>query len=305
MLAFTAVLAAAAIVWLRWTIQLGLLQEAEEKPIGPPIECPSCRHETPAHTFCGNCGIGLRALPKQRAPHGTAPPGRARMRGGVKLALFGAIGAAAVGIAAVVIALNRPSHPAPQCEPGVPCASPPESPIALPHTTAAVFESGVKWTSDLGPSLFYPKHWDVVTSGKRSLVVQGQNGSGLFVVLAVFVVPSSQTPASALAARLQSERNGSFLGVDSDGSAKHVILSPEIGYVHGLAGMYHATVDQPPSPSKQVELAFMAARHGAATVVIEGITNEGDQGGSASSPFPAFQAVDSILESFTWGAPPT
>ena len=204
-----------------------------------------------------------------------------------------------------MIALNRPSLPAPQCEPGVPCATPPESPIALPHTTAAVFESGVKWTSDLGPSLFYPKHWDVVTSGKRSLVVQGQNGSGLFVVLAVFVVPSSQTPAAALAARLQSERNGSFLGVDSDGSAKHVILSPEIGYVHGLAGMYHATVDQPPSPSKQVELAFMAARHGAATVVIEAITNEDEQGGSASSPFPAFQAVDSILESFTWGAPPT
>ena len=49
-LAFTAVLAAAAIVWLRWTIQLGLLQEAEEKPIGPSIECPSCRHETPAYT---------------------------------------------------------------------------------------------------------------------------------------------------------------------------------------------------------------------------------------------------------------
>ena len=97
--------------------------------------------------------------------------------------------------------MNRPSPPAPQCEPGVPCASPPESPIALPHTTAAVFESGVKWTSDLGPGLRYPKHWDVVTSGKRSLVVQGENGSGLFVVLGVFVVPSSQTPAAALAAQ--------------------------------------------------------------------------------------------------------
>ena len=303
-LAFTAVLAAAAIVWLRWTIQLGLLQEAEEKPIGPPIECPSCRHETPAHTFCGNCGVRLRALPTPRSPHGTAPPGRARMRGGVKLALFGAIGAAAVGIAAVVIALNRPSHPAPQCEPGVPCATPPESPIALPHTAAAVFKSGVKWTSDLGPSLFYPKHWDVVASGKRSLVVQGQNGSGLFVVLAVFVVPSSQTPASALAARLQSERNGSFLGVDGDGSAKHVILSPEIGYVHGLAGCTtRPSTSRRARPSRSSSPSWRRAT--AATGVIEGITNEGDRGGSASSPFPAFQAVDASLESFTWGAPPT
>ena len=84
-----------------------------------------------------------------------------------------------------------------------------------------------------------------------------------------------------------------------------MILSPEIGYVHGIAATYRATVDQPPSPSEQVELVFMAARQGAATVVVEAITNQGDQGGSASSPFPAFQVVDSILTSFTWGAPPT
>ena len=135
--------------------------------------------------------------------------------------------------------------------------------------------------------------------------MKGASSSGLFVVVGVFVVPSSRTPAQAMNAQLSSERGGLFLGIDSDNSAKHVVLAPEIGYTHGIAAMYHATVDQPPSPSEQVEIAFMAARQGAATVVVEAITNQPDQGGSASSPFPAFQVVDTILSSFTWGVPPT
>src|SRR5262249_38511861 len=302
-LALTAVLAAAGLVWLRWTIQLGLREEAAEKPIGRPVECPSCRHETPLHTFCGHCGIALRALPQHGAPPDERPPRRARMRPGGKCAVFGALAAAAVGIAAVAIALTRPSPPTPPCRPGVPCAAPPETPVALPHATSAVYRSGVSWTSDLGPSLRYPKGFDVVTSGKRTLVVKGENSSGLFVYLAVFVAPSSRTPSQALDARVSSERGGSFLGLDTDGSAKHMILSPEIGYVHGVASMFHATLDQPPSRSQQIELAFMAARSGAATVVVEAITNESEQSGS--SPFPAFQVVDSILSSFAWGAPPT
>jgi hypothetical protein len=304
-LALTAVLSAAGLVWLRWTIQLGLRQESDEKPIEPPIECPSCGHETPLHTFCGHCGISLRALPKQGESHANRPPGGARLRPGVKLAVFGALGAAAVGIAAVAIALTRPSPPAPPCRPGVPCASPPLTPVALPHLTSATFRSGVPWRSDLGPGLRYPKDWDVVSSGQRALVVKGESDSGLFVVVSVFVVPSSRTPVQALNMQVAAERHGSFLGVDGDGSSKHVILAPEIGYAHGVAAMYRATVDQPPSPSGQVEIAFMAARQGAATVVIEAITNESEQSGSSSSPFPAFEVVDSILSSFAWGAPST
>jgi hypothetical protein len=296
-LGLTAALAGLALVWLRMTLQLGLREESEEKPIGQPVKCPSCKHETPHHTFCGNCGVNFRALPKK---------GATRWSAGVKLAVFGALAAAAVGIAAVVIALTRPSPPAPPCQPGVPCASPPSSPISLPRVAAvSPFQSGVKWTSDLGPVLYYPKHFDVVSKGKRELVVKGQAPSGLFIVVAVFVLPSSQTPASGIASALRNERDGSFLGVDSDNSKKVVILSPEIGYVHGVAGMYHATVDQSPSPSQQVEIAFMAARHGAATVVVEGITNEDEQGGHADSPFPAFEVVDEILTSFNWGVPPT
>ncbi len=59
------VLAAISLVWLRRTLHLGLLQEALEIEIGPAIECANCARMTPYHTFCGHCGIALRALPKR------------------------------------------------------------------------------------------------------------------------------------------------------------------------------------------------------------------------------------------------
>jgi hypothetical protein len=58
------VLDVAVIIGLRLVIHLGLMQEAAERDIGPPVTCPNCRHETPLHTFCSNCGISLQALPK-------------------------------------------------------------------------------------------------------------------------------------------------------------------------------------------------------------------------------------------------
>src|SRR5262249_51276807 len=152
----TFVLSAGGLVWLRWLTELGLREEAAEKPIGPPVECPSCHHETPVHTFCGHCGIAMRALPKGE-PHG-------RFRAGAQLALFGGLAAAAVGVAAIVIAVSRPAPPSPACQPGVPCAAPPSSPVAFPHAVAGVFTSGTTWTSDLGPGVRYQKFWHVISS---------------------------------------------------------------------------------------------------------------------------------------------
>ncbi|HVA88075.1 MAG TPA: hypothetical protein VNF73_17355 [Candidatus Saccharimonadales bacterium] len=57
-------LAIISLLWLRAVIHLGLLEEAAERPIGPPIVCPNCGRMTPAHTFCGYCGVALRAAPK-------------------------------------------------------------------------------------------------------------------------------------------------------------------------------------------------------------------------------------------------
>ena len=69
------VLAAASILWIRRILHVGLLQESLEVPIGPPIVCANCGTSTPRHTFCGHCGISLRALPKARVePAPFEPP---------------------------------------------------------------------------------------------------------------------------------------------------------------------------------------------------------------------------------------
>ena len=52
------------LIGLRLVIHLGLMQEAAERDVEPPIRCPNCAHQTPLHTFCSNCGISLQALPK-------------------------------------------------------------------------------------------------------------------------------------------------------------------------------------------------------------------------------------------------
>lgn len=57
-------LAVVALVWLRMVIHLGLLQESMEIPVGAAIVCANCHHTTLMHTFCGDCGVALRALPK-------------------------------------------------------------------------------------------------------------------------------------------------------------------------------------------------------------------------------------------------
>ena len=61
------VLAAVALIWLRETLHLGLLEEAFEIEIGDVITCANCGQLTRRHTFCGHCGIALHALPKSRA----------------------------------------------------------------------------------------------------------------------------------------------------------------------------------------------------------------------------------------------
>ena len=58
-------LAAVALLWLRRVLHLGLLEEAFEIEIGDEVVCANCGQPTRRHTFCGNCGISLHALPKR------------------------------------------------------------------------------------------------------------------------------------------------------------------------------------------------------------------------------------------------
>jgi ribosomal protein L32 len=57
------------LLWLRFTIHLGLSQEAAEIELGHTIVCPNCGARTQQHSFCSNCGVSLRALPKATHSH--------------------------------------------------------------------------------------------------------------------------------------------------------------------------------------------------------------------------------------------
>ena len=297
-LAITLLLAAAALVWLRWMIHIGLREEAGEAPVGPPVTCPNCRHETPLHTFCGWCGVSMRALPKRGASSAGLPGRRTRLGAGVKIGILAFFGASAIGLTALAIVLTRPPASSPACQPGVPCAAPPSTPVPAPHLVAGIFRSGTEWTSDLGVDVRYPSSWDEVASDTRHLIVQVSLGNGTEVAVGVFVQPGKVTPQNALNAVLGDQR-ANFLGVQHDTSPANQILSPEIGFVHGISAVYKATVDNPPSPSAQVEIALEAARRGSATVVVEAITNE-EPSSSDSAPFPSLQAADIVLDGFQW-----
>ena len=75
-LAVRLAIAAAALIWLRRTLHLGLLEEAFEGSIGEEITCANCGAPTPRHTFCGNCGIALHALPRRSSRGDEEAPAR-------------------------------------------------------------------------------------------------------------------------------------------------------------------------------------------------------------------------------------
>jgi hypothetical protein len=79
-LALLAILALAALLWLRRVIHVGLTQEASEIELGPDITCPNCGATTPHHSFCANCGVSLLALPKARRR--TPAPNESAVEGG-------------------------------------------------------------------------------------------------------------------------------------------------------------------------------------------------------------------------------
>jgi hypothetical protein len=72
-LAWLIVLDVIALALLRRAVHVGLLEEAAEIPIGPPFTCANCGESTARHSFCGNCGISLQALPKAPRPDPPAP----------------------------------------------------------------------------------------------------------------------------------------------------------------------------------------------------------------------------------------
>ncbi len=296
-LAWLLVLDAAALVLLRRALHVGLLEEAAEGEIGPPIRCANCQAMTPVHTFCGNCGIALKALPKVRPADGApapgefagrlaAEPGRRRSRHR-RLLVYGAALIAVVGVAFAVGAFAARPGPTAPCKRAALCGNPP----VLAHVALAFPGDTVWQSSDLGFSLRYPdSSWKVASQNANAVELQFSDGS----VLTVNAAPATTSPAALIAAKLSS-LGGQLLGLAADTDGADRLLGTNVGLIPGPGGAYTATITTPQGPQTPVHVAIVAAINANVTIVATVITP--DNLGFSS---PVAQRADDILDSIVF-----
>jgi hypothetical protein len=249
------VLLAAALVWLRWLVHVGLREEAGELAVAEPRSCPNCGRITVAGSYCSECGISLRALPKRPArpqPGATgaaAGPLRAqppRLRGTPALVTFLIALAAITALAAIVVILLAPRATPPCPDPTRPCpaaiasAAPAAQALPLDQADAGFLRFGETITDELGWQLDYDPRWWNLDEGDPSgarwfttgLTASSARGTSVTVgiSLRLEVVPvAERTPDDML--RHLVDTVGSTLEAaaerDEPGSR---LLSPHIGY---------------------------------------------------------------------------
>jgi hypothetical protein len=282
---------------LRRTLHIGLLEEASERDIGEPIRCANCGAMTAAHTFCGHCGISLKALPK---PAPEAPATRGSFSGRLAAELHGAasnrqrllVSGAALGalLAAAFAsgALAAPGAPAPPCKPGVPCAIPPTGPSTPPRYTA--------WrSSGLGFSLRYNDHeWSPSSTSPDQLVLE-PTGDRIGRLTVKAVRSSRASPASLLAGEVASLR-GQLLGLASDPAPGDQLLGTNVGFRPGPGAVYTGTTSTPQGPQDPVALAIVAAGNGRISIVVTAVGAVND----VIERTDLYQSADDIINSVQW-----
>jgi RsiW-degrading membrane proteinase PrsW (M82 family) len=295
-LAWLVALDLVALVLLRRTIHVGLLEEEAEAEIGPEVRCVNCGALTARHTFCGNCGISRRALPKAReagargsfagrlAPEAAHRSGRRRL-----LAYAVALGAVA-GVAVAVAATAAPPAPKPQCKPGIPCGAPP----LVPHL--ATLPGYSPWQSTgLGFSLRYRKQdWSVASQGADNVALQSVDGNGVLLVAGTH--GSQLSPSQAINAQLGSLQ-GQLLGLARDPSPSDQLLGTNVGLVPGPGGVYTATVTSPQGPETPVAIAVISATRRGVTIVATAVAPADDPNARAA----IYQEADDMINSIRWG----
>ncbi len=284
-LATLIVLDVIGLVLLRRALHVGLLEESIEREIGAPIRCANCDAMTPAHTFCSNCGVSLRALPRRRqvagqpaAQSGSFPGRLDAQRGGHDSArrrlaawalALSVVAAAAIGIAA----LAAPPPRTPPCQPGIPCGAPPIVAQAL-----FTFPGYTAWQSTgLGYALRYNKQWSIGSQSADGVALNAAGGIG---VLDVRAVHSSQgTPAAMIAAQVSVLRT-QLLGLAHDTQPADRILGTNVGLIPGPGAVYAGTVASPQGPQQPVSVVVLAASDDGLTIgvtVVAPGNNPGDQ----------------------------
>jgi hypothetical protein len=288
------------LVLLRHAIHVGLLEEADETPIGPEIVCANCGHRTATHTFCGNCGIALKALPKPGSAAGDVLPGQSAGRLaeagiGPRLAVYAAALAAIAGIAILIAVLSAPPARTPACTPGVPCGAPP---VVVSHAVSArvdaPFSGYASWrSSGLGYSLTYdPRSWQVEADNADSVELSA--GDGVSTIVIDGSTAEQATPSALLAAKA-SELKGDLLGLQSDTSPDDQLLGSHIGTISGDGAVYKGTINTPQAPDTTVSIAMMAAGDPRITVLATVVADP------QNLRF-IYQQADGIINSIQWGA---
>lgn len=289
-----------ALVGLREALHVGLLEEAGERDIGSLVRCANCGAQTAVHTFCGNCGIALKALPNARRDAGAGEAEVTRIfdgrlgagaRGlGWRLGAGGALVAGAAGLAVAVVALSAaPVRRAP-CQPGVPCGAPP-----LPHLvvgpTPAIFPGYTSWHAAAGMSLRYESsEFSVASQGPDDLVLQARQGSS---EVALHAVRGAVTPSALIAAQ-RSALGARLLGLSTDRNAADQVLGTNVGLVPGPGAVLRGTTNLPQAPDSPVLVDLMAARSGVVGVVATVITPVDDPGDQTTVFFEADDILDSV-----------
>jgi hypothetical protein len=251
---------------------------------------------TATHTFCANCGISLKALPKVRgaAARGSfggrlAPPVALR-RGRRRLLAYAAGLGTLGGVAVAVAAIAAPPPPKAQCRPGAPCGAPPIFAHAI-----STLPGYTPWqSSGLGFSLRYPSQdWSVASSGTNDVELQSADGNGLLLVTAT---PTTQASPAALMSAQVDSLGGQLLGLSSDPAPSDQLLGTNVGFVPGPGGVYTATIASPQGPQAPVAIAIVAAAQNGVTVAATAIGPADDP----SARQVVYQQADDIINSIRW-----
>jgi ribosomal protein L32 len=294
-LASVAALDLIALALLRRTIHLGLCEEAAEIEIGPPIVCANCGAQTARHTFCGHCGIALKALPKARDGYRGAAPGR--LRAGRRhshrwLVAFALAVLVLVGIGIAVAELAAPASRQPVCRPGVNCGAPP----ILSHDIVT-FPGYTVWQSTgLGFALrFDHEIWQVSGQDADDVQLDTLDGSGLLVVEGR---PASQLDPQQILADEVSTLGGKLLGFAADHSAADALLGTSVGLVPGPGGTYDGTASTPQAPQTPVIIELEAAVRNRVTILAWLLVAAGNQ--QAQQADEGF--ADDVIDSIQWAS---
>ena len=170
-------------------------------------------------------------------------------------------------------------------------------PTPLAASSDAPQEFGTTWTSsELGFSIQYDEGiWTVRDQDARSVVLTAARGN---VAVVIAGEPAGDaTPEQAANAEL--DRLGQqILGLTEETDPSLQLPGqPIVGYQPGIGNLFAGTLDNPQGPSTAVHSAILAATDDHITLLVSVTTVD-------QLIKPAFQAVDSMLNTINWGTAP-